>query len=240
MNLELWNKVSEPPKSALKQIGAGRLKGMTDVNPQWRIKAITEHFGPIGFGWTYEIAEKWTAQCENGELMVFVQVNLFTVVDGVKSLPIPGLGGSKLVSKESAGLHNSDEGYKMALTDALSVAMKQLGIGSAIYEGRWDGSKYKESSELPANAHELIELSETVIDLTNNWKSISTKDRAEDLKQLAIDTLKLFVTNAESIEELNLMWTQMFYEWKADADIKQYFLNKKTELKESGMIDPIE
>jgi len=239
-NLELWDKVSQPPTSALKQIGAGRLKGMTDINPQWRVKALTEAFGQIGFGWTYEIVEKWTQVLEhNYEIMVFVQINLYTVVDGKKSLPIPGLGGSKLVSKELAGLHNSDEGYKMALTDALSVAMKQLGIGSAIYEGRWDGSKYKESSELPTNISEQIEQAETPKDLTALWKSIQTKDRVENLTDLALDTMKQFFKASEDIEELNQCWSDMFGAWKANESIKKAFLDRKQELKELGFIDPI-
>ena len=47
-----------------------------------------------------------------------------------------------LVEKEKAGLHFNDEAYKMAETDALSVAMKALGVGANIYSGMSDGSKY--------------------------------------------------------------------------------------------------
>lgn len=143
-NLYLWNKVNKPPPSALKTIGAGRLKGMSDINPQWRLQVMTENFGQIGVGWYYEIVKMWTEDGAGGELMAFVQINLFTCHDGVWSKPIAGVGGSALVAKESAGLRANDEGYKMATTDALSVAMKQLGVASAIYEGRWDGSKYKD------------------------------------------------------------------------------------------------
>jgi len=50
-----------------------------------------------------------------------------------------------LVTKESKGLHSSDEGFKMAVTDALSTAMKLLGVGADIYSGMWDGTKYKEN-----------------------------------------------------------------------------------------------
>jgi hypothetical protein len=153
-NLDLWNKVNKPPPSALKTIQAGRLKGMTDINPQWRIQVMTEQFGQIGIGWYYEIIKMWTEQGSAGELMAFVHIHLFTWrSDGQGwSSPIAGVGGSALVAKESAGLRANDEAYKMALTDALSVAMKQLGVASAIYEGRWDGSKYKDEpiARLPA------------------------------------------------------------------------------------------
>jgi hypothetical protein len=151
-NLELWNKVKRPPLTALKQIGAGRLKGMTDINPQWRIEAITEHFGQCGIGWHYEIVRLWTEEGAQGELMGFAHINLYTHKDGKQSLPIVGVGGSALVAKETAGLRANDEGYKMAITDALSVAMKQLGFGSDIYMGRFDGSKYKDEAPAPKPA----------------------------------------------------------------------------------------
>ena len=50
-NLDIYNKVREVPNKAKKNIGGGRLKGMTDINPMWRIKTLTEQFGPAGFGW---------------------------------------------------------------------------------------------------------------------------------------------------------------------------------------------
>lgn len=236
-NLDLWHKVSEPPSSALKTIGAGRLKGMTDINPQWRLMAITEAFGECGVGWTYDIVEKWTVECHNGELMVFIQVNLYTIKDGIKSLPIPGIGGSKLISKENAGLHNNDEGYKMALTDALSVALKQLGVGSAIYEGRWDGSKYKESSAMPANIEDQINACGTFKEISDLWKKVAIKDRADALREHVNDTLRACVMDTDTIEDLNNCWKDVHYDLR--EAIKPYFASRKQELLAEGQVDPI-
>lgn len=141
-NLEIWNKVCQPPKHALKQIKGGRLAGMTDINPQWRLQVMTEIFGICGTGWYYTIKNMWPVDGAQGEIMAFVHIELFTKVNDGWSAPITGIGGSALVAKESSGLRANDEGYKMATTDALSVAMKQLGIGADIYMGRWDGTKY--------------------------------------------------------------------------------------------------
>ena len=65
-NLDLYNRVRKVPKEAIKSIAAGRLKGMSDINPMWRIKMLTEEFGVCGFGWKYETvsihrmnASKW-------------------------------------------------------------------------------------------------------------------------------------------------------------------------------------
>jgi hypothetical protein len=142
--LQLWNAVKRPPKEALKTIQAGRLKGMSDINPQWRLQIMTEMFGPVGIGWYYEVVSLWTEQGATGEVMAFAHIHLYTKNGEAWSAPIAGIGGSALVAKESNGLRANDEAYKMATTDALSVAMKQLGIAADIYMGLWDGSKYKE------------------------------------------------------------------------------------------------
>lgn len=146
-NMRLWEKVDKPPQEALKAIQAGRLKGKTDINPQWRLKVMTELFGPCGEGWKYEIIDMMDRTCGD-EVVVRVRINLYVkITENLWSDPIPGVGGSMLIENESRGLHVNDEAYKMALTDALSVAMKQLGVASAIYEGRWDGSKYRDDDK---------------------------------------------------------------------------------------------
>ena len=52
--LEIYNRCREVPKEAQKAIAAGRLKGKTDINPMWRIKKLTELFGPAGTGWKFD------------------------------------------------------------------------------------------------------------------------------------------------------------------------------------------
>jgi len=139
----LWDKLKRPPASALKAIGGGRLKGMTDISPQWRYQALTEALGPCGVGWKFTIDRLWNECGPDGIVFAFAQVSLFVNIDGW-SEGIPGVGGSMLVDKEKSGLHGSDEAFKMAVTDALSVAMKMIGVAADIYLGNWDGSKYKE------------------------------------------------------------------------------------------------
>ena len=153
-NLEYWSKCSRPPTEALKQIKGGRLKGMTDISPQWRYKIMTDMFGPVGIGWRYEVCERWT-QVAGNESAVFVAVKLYYKHNGEWSEAVSGSGGSKLVASESSGLHFSDEAYKMAETDALSVAMKQIGVGADIYMGMWDGSKYKDTNDQPPASQKI-------------------------------------------------------------------------------------
>lgn len=139
-NLAIYNAVRSVPDSAKRRIEAGRLKGKTDINPMWRIKALTETFGPCGFGWEYVITDKRLEQGANGEVAAFLDIDLFVKADGVWSDAIPGTGGSAFVAKEKNGLYTSDECFKMALTDAISVACKALGFGADVY---WDADRSK-------------------------------------------------------------------------------------------------
>lgn len=143
-NLEIYNAARTVPKEAQKPIGGGRLKGMTDINPMWRIKLLTELFGVCGFGWKYEIVNKWveTAMAKD-EITANIEINLYIKVDGEWSAPIPAVGGSMLVASERNGLYVNDECYKMALTDAISVACKALGVGADIYWQK-DNTKYND------------------------------------------------------------------------------------------------
>lgn len=142
--IEIYEKLSCPPKSALREIQAGDLKGKTDINPQWRYKAMTEIFGTVGLGWKYEINKLWTEPGARQEILAFAQVSVFIRDPETKewSDPIVGVGGSKLINCFNSGLKSNDEGFKMAITDAFSTSLKMIGVAAAIYEGRWDGLKY--------------------------------------------------------------------------------------------------
>ena len=49
-NLKIYNAVKKVPDEAKSAINGGRLKGKTEINPLWRIKVLTEQFGPCGIG----------------------------------------------------------------------------------------------------------------------------------------------------------------------------------------------
>lgn len=145
-NLELYNKLSPVPVEAKRAIEAGRLKGKTDINPMWRIKTLTEQFGPCGIGWKYEIVRFWLEDGAQSEKAAFCQINLYFKNGEQWSEPIPGIGGSGFIETERSGLHTSDECFKMALTDAISVACKALGVAGSVYWDK-DPTKYTVAPE---------------------------------------------------------------------------------------------
>ena len=112
--LTIYNAVRNVPQEAQKSINGGRLRGMTDINPMWRIKTLTEQFGPCGFGWKYVIRDKRLEVGANGEIAAFLDIDLYIKVDGEWSEAIPGTGGSSFITKEKNGLYMSDECFKMA------------------------------------------------------------------------------------------------------------------------------
>ena len=149
-NLDLYNRFRAVPKEAQKTIQGGNLNGKTDINPMWRIKTLTETFGPVGFGWYTKIVEHWDdTQVIGGntERVAWVRLELYVKQGGEWSVGIEGLGGSKYAGK-GRGAELNDEAFKMAETDAISVACKKLGIGADIYWAA-DNTKYTQGEQKP-------------------------------------------------------------------------------------------
>jgi hypothetical protein len=227
-NLKVWNDLKQVPADAKKKITGGRLKGMTDISPQWRLKMMTEQFGVIGIGWYYEIVKTWTEEhaisettvtsskldtfdhnrnnesttpkpvtankeeeikvTYEKEISVHIIINLF-IKDGDNwSKPIIGIGGSMLLAIEKYGIHHSDEAYKMATTDALSVAMKELGVAADVYMGLSDSKydKQEESTVQPlkkATDMQKRQLKDCVVKL----KSVHPKNAEQIEKEMAFE-----------------------------------------------------
>lgn len=147
-NMEVYDKGRKVPPEALKKISGGRLNNMSDINPMWRIKMLTELFGVCGFGWKYVITSQRLIPGAKDEIAAFVDIDLFVKMNDAWSDAIPGIGGSSFVSQESKGMYNSDECFKMALTDAIGISCKALGIGADVWFDR-DVTKYTQPETIP-------------------------------------------------------------------------------------------
>jgi len=197
-NMKLWDAVKRPPATALKPIAAGRLKGKTDISPQWRMQVMTEQFGPCGEGWSYRIDQLWTEPGIEGQVFAFARVSVR--IGNHES--IPGIGGSMLIAKESSGLHHNDEAFKMAVTDALSVALKALGVAADIYLGLWDGSKYKtDPKEEPPkiDLDKLVKQVSVMIAKGDNYSAFETLELANLDNEKKLEIWGKFDSNERSI-----------------------------------------
>ena len=230
-NKEIYEKVRSVPKEAQKKITGGRLNGMTDIKPMWRIEKLTEVFGPCGFGWKAPIKNKEIIEGANGEKIAIVDIDLYVKIEDKWSEPIEGTGGSSFIANERNGLYTSDECFKMAYTDAISVACKSLGFGADIY---WGDSKYdtgkkietKEDAEnykITFGKHEGKTIKEVLEQdewYAKNYLMNSAKD--ESIKQaISMLTGAEILTEAEQNEALDLITKMNALVIQTDTDYEK-------------------
>lgn len=169
-NMVFYDQFRNVPEEAKRPIKGGRLKGMTDINPMWRIKRLTEVFGACGVGWWYEVTNREIVEdCQTHESAAFVDIMLYYIdpESGTASHGIPGTGGAAFVTKETNGLHLSDECFKMALTDAISVAAKALGVAADVYFDK-DRTKYTAVEDEPEEKPKKTESKQKEQNATEN------------------------------------------------------------------------
>ncbi len=179
-NMRLYTLVQDTPKEAQKSFNNGRFSG-TDINPMWRIKKLTELFGPAGVGWWTEDEEFHTENStETSEVAVFCTLKLRykDPATGEISRPVFGVGGNKFVISQKTGVYCNDEAYKMAYTDALSIACKALGFSSDIYYAN-DKTKYTMTAD---SASVTEDLSAMIREIDTIVRS-QTKDMSSDEKR---------------------------------------------------------
>lgn len=192
-NLNIYNQARSVPNEAKKKIGGGTLGnlGFTDINPMWRIKILTEIFGPCGMGWWYTVDKQWFETAPNGEMSAFCNITVYykDKETGEVSKGIPGTGGSFFGNKN----RTSDECYKMALTDAISVAAKALGVGADVYFEK-DKTKYNDNKgtvpvkPAPKAAKTSPKNESTVTEISGKNEETPlyvTEERLEDLIKVA-------------------------------------------------------
>ena len=198
MNLELYNKYKDVPSNALKAFNNGSFKG-TDINTMWRIRCLTEEFGPCGIGWYFDIIKQWTEDGADNEVMCFAEIKLYYQTNGEWSKGISATGGSKIIQYFSSKdyVKTNDEGYKMAITDALGVACKYLGFGASVYWGN-DATKYtkNESVAKPVQSTKAVPIQNIEINDAENFVLTFGKHNGEKLGEVDTGYLEWLAENA--------------------------------------------
>jgi len=139
-NLEIWAAFEKTDKTATKEFKrSGGFSG-TAIKPMYAIKKMTEKFGACGIGWGYEKPDFQLVPVEGGEIMVYCTLGLWHSSD--PTALVYGVGGDSVVGKNKYGLTSDDEAFKKAFTDALTNAMKHLGMAADVHMGQFDGNKY--------------------------------------------------------------------------------------------------
>lgn len=226
-NLEFWNKYKSVPSNAVKAFDNGSFKG-TDINTMWRLKCLTETFGMCGFGWYYKLIRTWVEDTKNAEQFAFAEIELYIKQDGEWSMPIVGTGGNKLTRVKRDGSYmTSDEAFKMAITDAIGVACRNLGIGADVY---WENDKTKYTEGDRINKQEKSQPTQPKPQTATKGEILGIQADAgsiEDWQKLKMQELGVDISGAVefmAVPELDLLS-------KAQAqfiiDKKQNALNKR-------------
>ena len=163
-NMKIWDALGKTDPAHTKQFTrAGGFRG-TAIKPMWANLRMTEFFGPCGIGWGQEKPEYQVVEAP-GEILVYCTVALWywnrQEPNSGKGL-VYGVGGDKVVSqifaKDQQGNkirgedgnfktypQTDDEAFKKAYTDALSNAMKFIGVGADVHLGQFEDNKYVQS-----------------------------------------------------------------------------------------------
>jgi hypothetical protein len=140
-NLRHWNALSRTdPKHTKPFQRAGGFKG-TAIKPIYAAHKMTERFGPCGSGWGMT-APTFQTVAQADEVLVYCTVGLWYRDGEKQSECVYGVGGDKAVTKNKNGPVHDDEAFKKAYTDALSNAMKQIGVGADVHMGMFEDAKY--------------------------------------------------------------------------------------------------
>lgn len=219
-NLRFYERLRKVPQEALKPIMAGRLKGKSDINPVWRIKAMTDAFGPCGIGWKYEIVKQWQ-EVYGQEFKAFTNINLYIKVEGQWSDPIPGTGGATLVEVGKTGSYVNDEGFKMSLTDAMSVAMKSLGVAADIYFSA-DAQKSLYETKYDQQAY-----------MAQQYQQPQTQQQVQQpvnyAQQVTPAQYKLEIAACADVNQLMAIW-QKYPQFQSDKDFRDAWAMRRQQI----------
>jgi uncharacterized short protein YbdD (DUF466 family) len=141
-NTDLWDKLGKTdPKHTKSFTRGGGFKG-TAIKPMFSYRRMTEEFGPCGIGWGVGEPVFQVVPGSEGEVLVYCTASVWYVQGDKASQTVYGVGGDKVVNKFSTGLKSDDEAFKKAFTDAVTNALKLIGVGADVHMGMFDDSKY--------------------------------------------------------------------------------------------------
>lgn len=153
-NTKLWDILGRTDPAHTKAFTrGGGFKG-TAIKPMWSYRRMTEEFGPCGLGWGVGEPVFQVVPAVEGEMLVYCTASIWY---GEAKSTVYGVGGDKVVGKNKYGLSSDDEAFKKAFTDAVTNALKLIGVGADVHMGMFDDSKYvntmrEEFADAPAVA----------------------------------------------------------------------------------------
>ena len=141
-NSALWDILSRTDPKHTQQFKRGGGFSGTAIKPIWSFKRMTEEFGPCGIGWGVTAPQFQVVPGPDGEQLVFCTAGIWYKRGDVQSETVYGVGGDKPVGKNKYGLNTDDEAFKKSFTDAITNALKLIGVGADVHMGLFEDNKY--------------------------------------------------------------------------------------------------
>lgn len=188
-NTLIWDTLFKTDPNYTKKFDKGTYKG-TAINPMYVYKKLTEQFGACGIGWKVEIIDTQTQHFQDGAVIVSQTVKLFIKNGSEWSDGIVGTGGDYIRRITNKGsIMVDDDGYKKALTDAITNATKMLGMSGDVYMGLYDDNKYVSSLEDEFKEKPQV-INEVQLQTLENLMKEVNQDRVAFLKYYGIEKLE--------------------------------------------------
>lgn len=148
-NTKLWDILGRTDPAHTKSFKRGGGFTGTAIKPMWSFRRMTEEFGPCGIGWGVGEPTFQVVPGENREVMVYCTVSIWYRQENTEAR-VYGVGGDKVVThikaneqyKRPERWESDDEAFKKAFTDAVTNALKLIGVGADVHMGLFDDNKY--------------------------------------------------------------------------------------------------
>lgn len=193
-NLSLWNELAPVNKEHIKNY---KSRGnLTTVDPQWRLKRLTEMFGPVGDGWGYKILERWSEmECAFVRLSVWYYDPDSDKEEGHENWTGEQIGGTLFAGAP-------DDAYKSSITDALGKCASQIGVAADVYMGQVENEVVARiTQDRVAEIGELLDMAGA--DIPNFCRVYGVATLSEMTMQTADRALRAATTKYESVRKKN-------------------------------------
>ena len=171
-HVELWNRVSQTPKDAQKDVKLGRT--FTAIDPYYQIMRATEEFGVAGEGWGCEVVE--TKFLPTDQVAVLVKL-----WHGKRENYIEQWGQNGFYI-DGAKKRPDGDCMKKATTDGLTKCLSYLGFSADIFLKKFCDNKYI-SGQLSKGEEEV----EVIFNKLKKW--LAPIDTLERLKTMEASDL---------------------------------------------------
>lgn len=242
-NTKLWDNLGRTdPKHTQQFKRGGGFKG-TAIKPIWSFRRMTEEFGPCGEGWGVGEPTFQVVQGDNREVLVYCTTSIWYVFNpGEDRHVVYGVGGDKIVTHIRANeqynrperWENDDEAFKKAYTDAITNALKLIGVGADVHMGMFEDNKYvadmrREFAEEP----EVPVKSSAQLKREGSWETIIAQLRSDFADCHSIMSLNKLRADYREMAKAE-GWTRAWLETLANEFDGQEEALKKAELVMAG------